>query len=310
MRRFKTLQVGAKNTLDYRVYLTNEFGKVVSPFHDVPLHCEEDDNGFLHMVVEVPRHSQAKLEISKEEPMNPIKQDVKKGVLRYVKNVFPYHGYLWNYGALPQTWESPNEKDSRTGLPGDNDPIDVIDIGSDRVAHVGEVRTVKILGCLAMIDEGETDWKVIAIDTEDSMAPLLNDVSDLQLHCPGLVDATLRWFRLYKVPDGKGPNSFAANDSVFSRDQTLDIIKCAHQHWRSLWCPADGGKLAQKHGISLGTKSDTSSTPKDPTAGSDGSNGVANTLLIKENGLAVEEDEEEPAEVARVFYPEAMLAAL
>jgi hypothetical protein len=31
-----------------------------------------------------------------------MKQDIKKGKLRYVNNVFPYHGYIWNYGALPQ----------------------------------------------------------------------------------------------------------------------------------------------------------------------------------------------------------------
>ena len=26
-------------------------------------------------------------------------------VSRYVKNFFPHHGYIWNYGAIPQTWE-------------------------------------------------------------------------------------------------------------------------------------------------------------------------------------------------------------
>lgn len=34
--------------------------------------------------------------------MNFIKQDVKKGVLRYVKNVFFYYGYIWNYGVFFQ----------------------------------------------------------------------------------------------------------------------------------------------------------------------------------------------------------------
>lgn len=36
--------------------------------------------------------------------MNPIKQDSKKGKPRFVKNVFPYKGYIWNYGAIPQVW--------------------------------------------------------------------------------------------------------------------------------------------------------------------------------------------------------------
>ena len=41
-------------------------------------------------------------QISKEEFLNPIKQDTKKGKLRYVRNCFPHKGYLWNYGAFPQ----------------------------------------------------------------------------------------------------------------------------------------------------------------------------------------------------------------
>jgi len=42
------------------------------------------------------------LQIATGDPMNPIKQDIKKGKLRFVNNCFPYHGYIWNYGALPQ----------------------------------------------------------------------------------------------------------------------------------------------------------------------------------------------------------------
>ncbi len=33
---------------------------------------------------------------------------------------------------------------------------------------------VKVLGVLGMIDEGETDWKLIAIDVTDPNAGLLN----------------------------------------------------------------------------------------------------------------------------------------
>lgn len=42
------------------------------------------------------------MQIATKEALNPIKQDFKKGKLRYVHNCFPYHGYIWNYGALPQ----------------------------------------------------------------------------------------------------------------------------------------------------------------------------------------------------------------
>lgn len=39
-----------------------------------------------------------------------------------------------------------------------------------QVCSRGEVIKVKVLGILAMIDEGETDWKVIAINVEDPEA--------------------------------------------------------------------------------------------------------------------------------------------
>lgn len=38
----------------------------------------------------------------------------------------------------------------------------------------GQVVQVKVLGILALIDEGETDWKVIAINIEDPDASSLN----------------------------------------------------------------------------------------------------------------------------------------
>lgn len=102
-----------------------------------------------------------------------MKQDIKKGKPRFVRNCFPYKGYIWNYGALPQTWEDPNHIHSETMAKGDNDPIDVIEIGQ-AIAQPGQVKQVKVLGVMAMLDEGETDWKVLAIDINDPMAHQVN----------------------------------------------------------------------------------------------------------------------------------------
>ena len=100
-KSFKPRYVGSKYSLEYRVFFENEAGKPVSPFHDIPLYANEEET-ILNMVVEIPRWTNAKLEISTGEYFNPIKQDIKKGQLRYVKNCFPHHGYIWNYGAFPQ----------------------------------------------------------------------------------------------------------------------------------------------------------------------------------------------------------------
>ena len=61
---------------DFRIYFKNSAGTVVSPMHDIPLKAV--DNVY-DMVVEVPRWSNAKLEISLGEKLNLLKQDIKKG---------------------------------------------------------------------------------------------------------------------------------------------------------------------------------------------------------------------------------------
>lgn len=49
-----------------------------------------------------------------------------------------------------------------------------------QVCSRGEVIQVKVLGTLALIDEGETDWKVIAINVEDPEADSYNGESQDQ----------------------------------------------------------------------------------------------------------------------------------
>ena len=77
---------------------------------------------------------------------------------------------------------------------GDNDPVDCCEIGH-RVARRGDVLSVKVLGTLAMIDDGEADWKMIVIDTEDPLAGELNNLEDVERVMPGFLAATREWFR-------------------------------------------------------------------------------------------------------------------
>merc|ERR1719431_2522976 len=60
----------------------------ISPFHDIPLVANSEANTF-NIVVEVPRWTNAKMEIDTKSPLHPIIQDKKKGKLRYVANSFP-----------------------------------------------------------------------------------------------------------------------------------------------------------------------------------------------------------------------------
>ncbi|EGF80940.1 hypothetical protein BATDEDRAFT_34968 [Batrachochytrium dendrobatidis JAM81] len=225
--------VGAPNSLEYRVYIEDvATKKVVSPFHDIPLYANAEKT-VLNMVVEIPRWTNAKLEISKEHFFNPILQDTKKGKLRFVRNCFPHHGYIWNYGAFPQTWEDPNFIHPDTKAKGDQDPVDVCEIG-ELVGYVGQVKQVKVLGTVALIDEGETDWKVIVIDVNDPLAHKLNDIEDVERHLPGLLRATNEWFRIYKIPDGKPENNFAFSGEAKNKKYALDVIHECNDAWKRL----------------------------------------------------------------------------
>ena len=93
---------------------------------------------------------------------------------------------------------------------------------------------MKILGTMCLIDEGEADWKLIAICVTDPWAPLLNDVTDVEELLPGFIGAIREWFRTYKVPDGKPLNSFGLDEKCMPAAYAMTVIEETHHAWRSL----------------------------------------------------------------------------
>mmetsp|Transcript_22038 Transcript_22038/g.26937 ORF Transcript_22038/g.26937 Transcript_22038/m.26937 type:complete len:304 (-) Transcript_22038:97-1008(-) len=239
---FSNLQIdndGTEGTLEYRLQAVNKSGvssgkKNVSLWHDITLvHLDDETDQptpYLNFVNEIPKFSRKKYEIATDEEGNPIKQDEKKGVLREFKK----GDIFFNYGCLPRTWEDPTHvHPDAEGCRGDNDPLDVCDIGM-RICSPGEVRPVKVLGILCMIDEGEADWKVVVIDADDKWAPFFNDIDDVDKYLPGQLDAIREWFRTYKIPDGKPPNVFGLGERFMDKAYALQIIKECNQSWKEL----------------------------------------------------------------------------
>ena len=107
------------------------------------------------------------------------------------------------------------------------------------------------MGAIGLLDEGETDWKIIVVDTSDPLSEKLHDASDLDRVCPGLVEATIRWFRVYKVPDGKPENQFALNGQVKDRDFAVEVVEEAHRVWRDLVAGKIPAKKEGSYGISV-----------------------------------------------------------
>lgn len=220
-------------------------------------------------VVEIPQGSFAKLEMSKELPYNPIVQDVHKKKehqpLRYLMYE-PEKGVPFHYGFIPRTFEDPLIVSSDTGCVGDGDPLDVVFLDPNGLMcgqkNCGNIRSsasseqlrgsawsCKVLGVLPMIDEGETDWKVIVEPLEClplspssktasrksegclTATPKLSKYQDISDVSQNVQDSLFHWFRYYKTCDGKPENSFAMNGNLQSAEFAAKVIKeCALQY--------------------------------------------------------------------------------
>merc|ERR1712187_132598 len=139
-------------------------------------------------------------------------------------------------------WEDPTVKNPETQCSGDNDPVDVVEIGSEPIA-MGTIEPMRVLGALAMIDDGELDWKVIAVRVADPLAAELKDIGDVDKKLPGTISGIRECFRWYKTPDGKPLNAFGYDERALDKDTALQVIEETHEAWRKL---RDGTKSAGK----------------------------------------------------------------
>jgi inorganic pyrophosphatase len=199
----------------------------VSPWHDIPFVAGQDaatGRPLLSFVCEIPRGTSAKVEIHKTRPHNPLVQDVNQdGSPRF----YAYSPAIVNYGAVPQTWEDPAVPDEHTGLGGDNDPIDVLQLNASPCS-AGAVQRVGVLGALALVDGGETDWKLLVVDVDDPDAPSWSEVTDIpdqRLH------EVRDWYRMYKTAEGKGENVYGLGGEPIGAEQALDVARQTHALW-------------------------------------------------------------------------------
>jgi inorganic pyrophosphatase len=206
-------------------------GQIISPWHDIPFQAGyfgEETQPLLHFVCEIPRMTHAKLEIHKGHAPNPLIQDiVGNNKLRFYK----YGESIVNYGAIAQTWEDPNVEDPDTGMGGDNDPIDVLQLNS-KPCRLGAVQRVRVLGALALMDGGETDWKLLVVNVDDgteTAAITWRNVGDIP---DDLLGEIRQWFKMYKTAEGKSENVFALDGKAVDADHALRVAQRTHKHWR------------------------------------------------------------------------------
>ncbi|SBS84726.1 inorganic pyrophosphatase, partial [Plasmodium malariae] len=253
--------------ITYLQKVNNDFVPI-SPWHHIDLMNED---GTYNMIVEISKYNYIKLEIKLNEKFNIIKQDTKKGKLRY------YHNSIyWNYGALPRTYEYPKHiytyqtnNNQQLFFTGDDDPLDIVDIGKNSL-KMGQVVPVKVcvngksdendsvfllkregkafcylvpslwslyirllssrvLGAFTLIDEGQLDWKIIAINKEDSNFEKINSLEDVEKYYPYTLSLLLEWFRSYKMAESKVLNIISKK--LYNKKESEDLIAKTHEYY-------------------------------------------------------------------------------
>jgi inorganic pyrophosphatase len=184
----------------------------------------------------------SKLYVNKEKRFHPIEQDTRP-IQGKLAPRFYQQSLMFNYGFIPQTYESPLKKDVYTNkYHGDNDPLDVIEV-SPMLEFLGEHNGAKdlllakipfqcvILGSFCLIDQNETDWKMILLERELAEKNQLFSIEALKARAPGYMEYLIHCFKFMKYQEGQLVNHIEFNEKIFNAEETKDIIRHYHQEY-------------------------------------------------------------------------------
>lgn len=112
----------------------------------------------MNVIVEIPKGSKNKYEIDKET-----------GLIALDRVMHTSQDMPFDYGFVPQTlWE-------------DGDPLDVV-ILTTYPLHPGILAKVRPVGMMDMVDDNESDVKIIAVPVKDPRWADIKDLSDVNKH--------------------------------------------------------------------------------------------------------------------------------
>jgi inorganic pyrophosphatase len=125
----------------------------------------------INVIVEIEKGSKNKYELDKET-----------GLIKLDRVMYTSQDYPFDYGFVPQThWH-------------DGDPLDVVLLTTHPLVP-GLLLTARPVGVLDMIDDGESDAKIIAVPVKD---PRWNEVKDLSDVNPHTIEEIKHFFETYK----------------------------------------------------------------------------------------------------------------
>lgn len=154
----------------------------------------------------LPEKFTAVIEISKGGK-NKYELDKETGMLRLDRVLYTSTHYPANYGFIPKTYAE------------DNDPLDVLVLCQEQILPLTLVDCYPI-GILEMLDNDESDEKIIAVPVNDPAYCGYTDISQLPQH---ILDEISHFFEVYKVLE----NKHTAIQKIGNREVALASIESA-----------------------------------------------------------------------------------
>lgn len=165
-------------------------------------------NENINAVIEIPAGTNKKIEYNKSSQTFEIDQENGKD------RVIQFLPYVGNYGYIPSTYSNP-----LTG--GDGDALDVLVLSES--VPIGSVVEVNPIAILKLIDDGEIDYKIIAIPCNQNKqiigAKTYDDFSKNYSEVKSIIEL---WFLNYNKYDeaiikGWGDENEAVNEIIKSK---------------------------------------------------------------------------------------------
>ncbi len=163
-------------------------------WHDVPL--GKDAPNEINVIIEIPKGSANKYEVDKET-----------GLIKLDRANYSSAPYPFDYGFAPQTlWD-------------DGDPLDVVVLTTFPL-HPGILVAVRPVAVIDMVDNGESDYKIIAVPVEDKRWDDVQDLKDVNKHS---LKEFQHFFETYKALKGKpAPVEIKG---IYDKAAALDAVK-------------------------------------------------------------------------------------
>jgi inorganic pyrophosphatase len=165
----------------------------MSPWENVPI--GESAPEMINVIVEIPKGSQNKYEF-----------DEKLGVFKLDRVMYSSYHYPLDYGFIPETRSE------------DGDHLDVLIIGGDPLfpGCLAEVRPVALLH---MIDSGEPDAKILAVQANDPRFSVIKDLKDVDAYNPHLLKEVVNFFETYKIMQKKEVKISGWSDAAAAKQE-------------------------------------------------------------------------------------------